>query len=186
MLSCMRLALPSVALLGCTLLSAIACAPVGSTANPPDPDPTPSADFDTCIPDAGDGPIFKETLTLASADGSTLVRIVRRPGDGPTIGETFAFELLGFAMQEGDSVLCVVDAASLAYDYQHHNWDDTATVTAGSGDDARTLTLTLVYDVVNGTWTDTLDDGATDGNLALSTYDCVSEGPSPANGCFQR
>lgn len=166
----------------------VACAaPIDPTPGPPDP-LAAGDDFEACIPDLDDGPIFKETLTLASEDGATLVRIVRRPGDGPTIGETFAFELLGFAMQEGaeDELVCVTDAASLAYDYQHHNWDETATVTVGGGASARTLTLTLVYDVVNGTWTDTLHDSDGDEDLPLVTSACVSEGPNPANGCFQR
>lgn len=159
-----------------------ACAP------PPlddDDDPiVPGDDFASCIPDAEDGPVFKETLTLSSADGAVLVRIMRRPGEGPTIGETFAFELLGFAMQEGSEMTaCVVEPAALSYVYEHHNWDDQAV----ADDGARTLTLSMTYDPgVASAWTDVLDDSSTDENLALEAVDCLSEGPSPANGCFRR
>ena len=128
------------------------------------------------IPDFDDGPVFKETLTFATGDGGVL-RIVRRPGDGPTVGETFALDLLAFSLVRGAQSVCVVDAAALDYSYGHHNWDETATATANG----TSFVLTMVYDVFNGVWTDLLD-----GDIPLSVTDCLSEGPSPANGCFQR
>ena len=173
----------SLLVLGTTGLFACA-APRGDGPAGDDPPPPAGDDFESCIPAADNGPIFKETLTLSGENGALLVRIVRRPGDGPTIGETFALQLLGFAMQEGGELTaCVTDPAALSYVYEHHNWDDQAIAEASP---SRTLTLSMTYDVVTSTWTDVLDDSSTDEDVVLATDACASEGPSPANGCFRR
>ena len=50
----------------------------------------------------------------------------RQTTDGPTVGETTAYELVRFWVESADEPgTCVTAPEALTYSYQHHNWDET-------------------------------------------------------------
>lgn len=111
--------------------------------------------LDSCFaglaPTGGAG--FVGTLSFESEDGSTRVRLARQPGDRSSVGETFPYDLVRFGIERDGVVECITDRDALAYDFGHHNWDDTATAT-GRADYVVRVRLDLTTDPV--AWIDTL------------------------------
>lgn len=154
--------------------------------------PAGGGTFATCIPPRA-ADFLLQTLELATEDGGTRVRLQVEPGEGNTVGETFAFHLFGFALERDGALVCVVDPAALGYVWGHHNWDETATATAGGV----TFTVTMKFEFVEDggdflpRWTDRIvardENGAVLwGPIDLPVNRCQSEGSGALNGCFQR
>lgn len=154
--------------------------------------PSGGATFETCIPPRTPD-FLLQTLELATATGDLRVRLQVEPGEGNAVGETFPFDLVGFALEREGALVCVVDPAALAYEWGHHNWDETATATHEGV--RYTVTMTLQWEDVGGelvpTWADRIvatdASGATLwGPLDLTVSRCEAEGSGALNGCFHR
>ena len=117
--------------------------------------------FDGLAASAPDG----DLLVLSfSAAPNTTVRYALERGDGASVGETVPWELRRFGIAVGAATECITDAASLAYDYQHHNWDDHATANGEAAYDVH-----QAHDPETGALTFTLAiDGAAPTALALT------------------
>lgn len=96
---------------------------------------------------------FVGTLVFESEDGSVEVRLAREPGDRTSVGETFPYDLVRFGIERNGVVECITDRDQLAYDFGHHNWNDTATA-EGNATYMVTIRLDTTDDPV--VWVDTL------------------------------
>jgi hypothetical protein len=129
-----------------------------------------------------------EYLNFANASGWRRVRIARRWIDGPTVGETLALELAGFAIVDEGAVACLLCPSDLDYAYGHHNWQEQATAQSGTTE----YQLTMVYGVVSGAWNDDLTavDTASSairfGPEPLTAVSCATDPPGNPNFCMLR
>jgi hypothetical protein len=166
-----------------------------SGADSTDP-PTPCADAAACL-DACVAAFdlsqdrLTEVMTLhsATADEDTWVRMARRVGDRNAVGETFAFDLIGFAIVRGGELVCVTDSVALAYDFGHHNWDDRATATAHGL--AYTVHIQFDFSGAQPIWTNSLTIAPAAGGapladgLPLVATACASVPEGDLNVCQQ-
>ncbi|MBK7774777.1 MAG: hypothetical protein IPI43_11670 [Sandaracinaceae bacterium] len=143
------------ALLGLTLLLAHAgCSEAHSTGDAGNGD-AGELTLDSCfagIAPTGDAP-WVGTQSFENDDGSVRVRLARQPGDRPSVGETYAYDMVRFGIERDGVVECITDQDALAYDFGHHNWNDTATA-EGNG----TYVVTMRFDVAAepAVWVDAL------------------------------
>jgi hypothetical protein len=117
--------------------------------------------------------------------GQLSARIARRVTDGTTVGETFALELAGFALDFQDELICVLDLGQMEYQWGHHNWDETATITHQGTE----YVLTLRYYAAGAPeWTDELTATGVSvwGPLRLTATACSTDPPNDANFCMGR
>jgi hypothetical protein len=148
--------------------------------------------IDTCF--AGlqpTGKFFVAVMDFVTEDGSTSLRLAREPGDPggrPVIGETYPYHLVRFAIvRASGEKACVTDLAAMTYDFQHHNWNDTANARSGS----TVYSVKMRYEPVLGGWTDSLtglEDGTGKtlwGPLRLKNTHCTSI-PLDLNACLMR
>jgi hypothetical protein len=119
-------------------------------------------------------------LEFVGDGGAIRVRLAREVGERSAVGETFAYDLVRFGIEIDGEVTCFTEPSSLAYDFGHHNWNDTATAT-GEHEHA----VTMRYDVETGSWNDTLSiDGGAD--VPLENVACLSLPTFDANHCLLR
>lgn len=130
------------------------------------------------------------TLHSATAEENTWVRIARRVGDRTAVGETFAFDLVWFAIIRDGQMTCVSDPAALAYSFGHHNWDDTLTATTNGF--AHAVHIVYSFDSApNPTWVNTLTLTPTSGGdvivaeLPMTATECESIPAGDLNVCQQ-
>lgn len=117
-------------------------------------------------------------LDFTGDDGAIRVRLAREVGERPFVGETIPYDLVRFGIEHDGEVSCFTEASSLAYEFGHHNWFDTATA-----DDS--YAVTMRYGVETGNWTDTLSiDGGAD--IALTNVACTSLPTLDLNHCLLR
>jgi hypothetical protein len=174
----MRLLVLSILLIGCGK---------SSTSLPPDSgsnDVGVAGSLDDCF--AGISPrVSARTVNLLdfdAEDGSTHLRLAREAGTRAFVGETTPYDLVRFGIDRSGTTECITDSGLLAYDFGHHNWNDTATATS-----SRTYTVKMVYDFSGATakWTDTLSiDGAA--GIPLVFGSCRSIPTPDANHCLSR
>ena len=124
---------------------------------------------------------FVGTLVFESEDGSVEVRLAREPGDRTSVGETFPYDLVRFGIERNGVVECITDRDQLAYDFGHHNWNDTATAEGNA-------TYVVVSRFINldfpATWEDTLQiNDAAPMTLRFVSCDVT---PEDLNHCLLR
>ena len=157
--SSFTLALISVAALG---LAATGCSggesrgkgPAGAGGTPT-AIPDGGSAFDVCFADlAAAGSWFTEVQGFQTADDSIRLWRARRPGSRSSVGETFPYDLVRFAVESDDDVACVAAPGALTYEFGHHNWDESWTAETA----LRTYSVTeaLTFDEDGTTWTDAL------------------------------
>jgi hypothetical protein len=93
--------------------------------------------FETCLAALPPPPVGRFTtayreLQEKAGDGGLRVRLALQvpPDLGGTPG-TEPFTLVGFALEDATTNVCVLDAAALSYQLTHHNFADVARATAG-------------------------------------------------------
>lgn len=133
---------------------------------------------------------FVEVLGLRQDPAGARLIMAREPGDRPgAVGETWAFDLVRFAIETTDGARhCVNNPAVLEYSFGHHNWDERARVVI----EDRAYVITLKY-FFNGqaAWVDELNiHDATSGALIAGPLPLVVEAcrsiPTDPNACFAR
>jgi hypothetical protein len=121
------------------------------------------------------------TQSFENGDGSIRVRLARQPGERSSVGETYPYDMVRFGIERDGVVECITDRDSLAYDFAHHNWDDTATAEGNA-----TYVVTMRFDVSAepAVWVDTLqiNDAAP---MTLSATACDAT-PQDLNHCLLR
>lgn len=146
-----------------------------------------SGPFEQCLPTVDAGGHMVQVRDYDVLGTSTRVRVLRLIGEGPVIGISFAFELVGYAHEKDGQVTCVTDLAALSYTYSHHNSDDHATVlhdgqrhllnlsdfTFGGGPDGGGNALEI---------RDAISNAVLEGPLPLTRMSCVHLGTD--QGCF--
>ncbi|MBK7775096.1 MAG: hypothetical protein IPI43_13350 [Sandaracinaceae bacterium] len=55
-------------------------------------------------------------------DGSVRGAPGPSAGDRPSVGETYAYDMVRFGIERDGVVECITDQDALAYDFGHHNW----------------------------------------------------------------
>ena len=143
--------------------------------------------LDECEGEVEGERFFVETLTLANEAEGVSVKIVRFPGDGPTIGETFALELASFGIIDAGEATCILDRNQMLYEYGHHNWSERAQISIDGGK----YILTMAYDWGEETWDDAIerqdaDGGMVWGPISLTAISCQATGDGKLNACFRR
>ncbi len=152
---------------------------------PPDPDR-----FEGCLthlkaPENG----FIEVQRFVVGEPELTIVRARRPSDKPTVGETFAYELVAVALKSADEEACITDSAQLSYSYAHHNWDETWSVRTSRAHYA--VRETYVLDFENQGWKDSLEvRSLEDDSLLFPAVELEADGcyslPYNLNPCMQR
>jgi len=124
---------------------------------------------------------FVGTLHFESLDGSIRVRFARQPGDRTSVGETFPYDMVRFGIERNGVVECITDRDQLAYDFGHHNWNDTATA-EGNATYVVNIRLDNTDDPV--VWVDTLQINEA-APITLRATDCDVT-PFDLNHCSLR
>jgi hypothetical protein len=144
-------------------------------------------DLDDCFKDlTPPSGKFVEVQSLATTDGSIVVRRARMPGDGVAVGETFPYVLVRFGAVEKEVPRCITEASHMTYRYGHHNWNDSMEASAGP------VTYRLEEKLMIGppsTWffTLTILEGGTPraGPYVVNDQGCYTV-PYDLNGCVLR
>ena len=162
------------------LLGLAACSEEGASEPPPAGDAALVECFAGLAPRNPQGTY--NLIKWESSDATIAVWLAREPGDRPFVGETIPYDLIRFGIESDSGAECIASSDDLAYEFAHHNWDDTATATGASRYD-----LTMVFDLT-GTeprWDDHLviDGGAP---LPLVQTDCQSLPTLDLNHCLSR
>lgn len=133
---------------------------------------------------------FVEVLGLRQTPAGARLILAREPGDRPgAVGETWAFDLVRFALEDAaGNTHCVTNPSALEYSFGHHNWDERARVVI----EGRAYVVTLRY-FLNGQamWVDELSVlDAVSGAVLSGPVPLVKEAcrsiPTNPNACFAR
>lgn len=142
-----------------------------------------------CLSELAPAGAFFEVQAFETDDGSLRLWRARRPGDRSAVGETFAYDLVGFAIDSDAERTCLHDGAAFSYEFGHHNWNETW--------EARTSAARYrgreeyVFTVEDAEWHDTLTVYPLTGEIpsmdpvTLREAGCYSI-PRDLNPCFRR